>query len=60
VALGAHEHAGLGAADAPVHDGCLASYRPDATSEEAQAIDEICSDISFRRVQLRIVTGEIK
>ena len=33
---------------------CLASYRPDATPDEARAIDEICGDISFRRVQLRI------
>ena len=35
---------------------CLASYRPNATSEKARAIDEICGDISFRRVQLRIMT----
>ena len=38
---------------------CLASYRPDATPEEARAIDEVCSDISFRLTQLRILGGEL-
>ena len=36
---------------------CLASYRPDATPEEARAIDQLCSDISFRLTQLRILRG---
>jgi hypothetical protein len=39
---------------------CLASYRPDATPEEAKAMDQLCSDLTFRRTQLRIMTGESK
>jgi len=35
---------------------CLASYRPDATLEEAQAVDELCSTVAFRRAQLRTKT----
>jgi hypothetical protein len=36
---------------------CLASYRPDATPEEARAIGEVCSALSFRRVQLYCSTS---
>jgi hypothetical protein len=42
----------------PMHERmaqCLASYRPDATPDEAGAIDEVCSNISFRLTQLRIM-----
>ncbi len=36
----------------------LNSYRRYATSDEATAIDQLCSNLNFRRVQLRIAIGE--
>jgi hypothetical protein len=48
---------------APMHERmteCLASYRPHATPVEANAMDGLCADLTFRRVQLRIMTGEKK
>ena len=37
---------------------CLASYRPDATEDEAKQIDQLCSEVSFRQVRLRLLLQE--